>query len=407
MELTWGLEYLVLFGPPKNKVEVLDGRTRLVFPFLEREGAERHFAGWTEALSRWLDAAPSAVEKDGDRWRVEVGDATLTLFPRPIELQLPLHVPSDMALSGTFWRRDFWPGQPAGLETGWDHFLDHQDVALNVWRLCQEVRAREGGRALGRVELVLDDHSVVAPDQYYFRPGRQLERVGGEWYRGAPDLVAEVLSPVTRAVDRGPRMELYRRAGVPFYWLLDPLLEEIEEYELLRQDYRRVRQYRVEETFEPRAFPGLSVPAATLFDTQMKRHGEPRWREEPAEPVPHWLVPPERRLGLEYLMLLGQPHNRREIWDDRSPCLLAFGSEEEARLRLRHLLEEACRWEGVARVEPRPAGGCSETARVGRFHFERDGRRVTLRVAVDSARYRLMLEACASRDAWDWGEDEQ
>jgi hypothetical protein len=44
----WGLEYALLFGVPKNKPELIRGRTRCAFPFLERQQAEAHFTHWIE-----------------------------------------------------------------------------------------------------------------------------------------------------------------------------------------------------------------------------------------------------------------------------------------------------------------------------------------------------------------------
>jgi hypothetical protein len=43
----WGLEYLLLFGVPNNKWELLRGRVRWAFPFLDLDVAQDHFAVWT------------------------------------------------------------------------------------------------------------------------------------------------------------------------------------------------------------------------------------------------------------------------------------------------------------------------------------------------------------------------
>ncbi|HZK82435.1 MAG TPA: hypothetical protein VFC46_15240 [Humisphaera sp.] len=36
----WDLEYLLLFGPPENKLELLDGKTPCSFPFADRDAWE-------------------------------------------------------------------------------------------------------------------------------------------------------------------------------------------------------------------------------------------------------------------------------------------------------------------------------------------------------------------------------
>ena len=44
----------------------------------------------------------------------------------------------------------------------------------------------------------------------------------------APDWVCEVLSPSTERVDRGRKLDLYRREGVAHVWLVSPALQTLE-----------------------------------------------------------------------------------------------------------------------------------------------------------------------------------
>lgn len=398
----WGLEYLLLFGLPKNKLEVLSGKTRCVFPFLTRTEAEAHFAAWLEHLARWRGVSlPEVVDRPPRREAV-VDEMVLALFPLPIELRVPINLDILHALEGPFARRDFWEGQPPGKETGRDRLWDHGDVALNLWQFFRQVTSRMGGTHGGRSGVILPDTAAVEPDQYYFRPDRKPRMIRDGYVWDVPDLITEVLSPVGRVLDHGPRMEVYRRAGVAHLWLVDPLVETLEVYALEEGCYVRAAKLHAGETYRSPLFPEVPLAVHTLFDTQSKRHGD-RWKEEP-EPIPAWLLPPETRVGLEYFLLAGHPERRYEIWGDRAPCVLAFGSPEEAAARLRGLVEDAARWEALPPVQPLTLEPELEVAEIGRFRFTRRGRIVHLKVAVELEQYRLLLDAWASHEAWDWGE---
>jgi hypothetical protein len=330
----------------------------------------------------------------------------MSLYPRPIDLRMPVDGAVFDALYFSFWRRDLWPGQDPGRETGWESVQQHFDVQLNLWRLFGGFCHVYGGKRSGRVAIALDDRNAVEPDQYYFQVGPDECMIGKHYFHGVPRLVAEVLSPATRALDRGPRMEVYRRAGVPHLWLLDPETDTIEEYVASApgRAYSRIGRYGPGERFQPALFPERWVEVDALFDTQEKRHGSV---PDPAEleRVPEWLISSDTRIGLEVLFFFGHPERRYEIWDNRAPCLLSFGSPAEAELRFGHFLEDICCWEQARLSRPAPIEPGIEAAEAGRFRLTRRGRQVRLDVAVDARLYHEFLRVSARREAWDWGDD--
>jgi Uma2 family endonuclease len=277
-----------------------------------------------------------------------------------------------------------------GKETGWESSQRHADVQLNLWQLFRAFCKEFGGQHCGRSTIALDDRNAVEPDQYYFAGRRADCTIAGGYFQGVPRLIAEVLSPATRALDRGPRMEVYRRAGSPHLWLLDPETETVEEYALTQGQFHKTGQSGAGETFCPALFPETSVAVDSLFDTQDKRHGE-IWDPTELEPVPAWLVAPEQRLGLEVLFFFGHPERRYEIWNNRAPCVLAFGSAEEAEMRFGHFFEEICRWERAPLSRPRLIEPGVEIAEAGRFQLTRQGRQIRLDVAVDGQKFRDLL----------------
>ena len=84
--------------------------------------------------------------------------------------------------------------------------------------------------------------------------------------------------------------------------------------------------------------------------------------------------------------------------------MLAFGSDEEARTRLEHFLEDICRWEQVPLARPAALDSGTDVVEIGRFRLTRRGRHVHLDVAVDARKYRELLEVSARRESWDWGD---
>jgi Uma2 family endonuclease len=60
--------------------------------------------------------------------------------------------------------------------------------------------------------------------------------LGAKEVAGRPDWVLEVLSPSSRKKDKVLLRESYHRAGVPEYWLIDALEDEIDFQMLLRRD---------------------------------------------------------------------------------------------------------------------------------------------------------------------------
>lgn len=64
-----------------------------------------------------------------------------------------------------------------------------------------------------------DVDTVVEPDITIVCDPSKLDDRG---CKGAPDMVVEILAPSTQRHDRLVKLELYQRAGVREYWIVDP-----------------------------------------------------------------------------------------------------------------------------------------------------------------------------------------
>jgi Uma2 family endonuclease len=404
MKPVYGLECALFFGVPDNKVELLGGTSRWAFPFASRTESEAHFEQWLETIRRWKQVeSASPIRKSDLRWSAEARGIRIELFPRPIEIRFPIDWQAFDAFLSTFNRRDYWPGQLAEHPTGWDSMIDDGDIRLNVWTMLREFSSRHGGRSCGRVDIALAPGVGVSPDGYYYGTGCTDLMIEDDYFCAVPDLVIEVLSAPSRWLDRGPRMEVYRRAGVPRLWLVEPAIEAVELHEL-RGGYDCVGRYRAGDVFACDLFPGEVIRTEALFRTQSKRWQHAEAADEVSDPIPDWIVPPEMAVGLEYFFLLGHPERRWEFWNNKARSVLAFGSPAEATARLDHFVTEACQWQALPRPALSPMADDVQQTEVGKFQFTRRGRLVFLDLAIEGGRHREILATWADRDAWDWGE---
>lgn len=113
------------------------------------------------------------------------------------------------------------------------------------------------------VDVALGPHDVVRPDL----SGWRKERVPVKPQRPVdvvPDWVCEVLSPSNGAYDRVTKMELYRRYGVAFVWLVDPALRTIEAYRL-ETLYVRLGAWSTETEARIEPFDAVPLDVAGMF----------------------------------------------------------------------------------------------------------------------------------------------
>jgi len=145
-------------------------------------------------------------------------------------------------------------------------FPRHQLVASNVEAVLREYANRSHGLMLhAPLDIVLTDHVVLQPDVVYFRRERRVLIKDWEATRAVPDLAVEVLSSRTEPLDRGRKMDLLARFGLPEYWLVDPAKNTLEIHLLRGGAYQCVIEVGERGSVTSPTLPGLSFAAARLF----------------------------------------------------------------------------------------------------------------------------------------------
>jgi Uma2 family endonuclease len=108
------------------------------------------------------------------------------------------------------------------------------------------------------------DDTVVQPDISVICDGKKR---GDEGCRGAPDLIVEILSPSNTSEEYVRKFNLYLRAGVREYWVVEPKLKTVQVFELQDGAYRgTVYDSAATETAVPsKVLEGLSVTLSDVF----------------------------------------------------------------------------------------------------------------------------------------------
>ena len=141
----------------------------------------------------------------------------------------------------------------------------HQRVLANLTSLLNGyVNAHSLGVVLAApMDVLLAPTSVVQPDLLFICKER-LGIIKEANIQGPPDLVVEVLSPSTAAIDRGGKMSLYARYGVPHYWILDAQRLSLETYEIREGEYELISQFKKADPVKVQRFPDLKISLRKL-----------------------------------------------------------------------------------------------------------------------------------------------
>jgi Uma2 family endonuclease len=118
--------------------------------------------------------------------------------------------------------------------------LPHQDTLreMLVWLSTRLGDERPAPRVMcAPFDVYLGEDIVVQPDLLVLLPDR-LHLLADDGVHGAPSLVVEISSPGTATYDRHDKLLAYAQAGVPEYWLADPLAKSLEILVLHDRRYR-------------------------------------------------------------------------------------------------------------------------------------------------------------------------
>ncbi len=112
---------------------------------------------------------------------------------------------------------------------------------------------------------------VVVPDIAGWRLERMPELPDTAFFELPPDWVCEVLSPSTERYDRGAKRDIYAAAGVRHLWLLDPVCEQLETFELQNGRWLLLATYDAATTGRDGALIKVTAPPFDALPIDLQR----------------------------------------------------------------------------------------------------------------------------------------
>ena len=145
----------------------------------------------------------------------------------------------------------------------------HQQVAGRVFSVLDSWSIDSGlGEPSIMPGLIFSDSDNVIPDVIWISYERlaQIQDDAGH-FRGAPELVVEVLSPgkIHEDRDRSAKLKLYSVQGVQEYWIVDRVAQRVEIYRRNQARLVLTATLLVSDMITSPLLPNFSCEVARLF----------------------------------------------------------------------------------------------------------------------------------------------
>lgn len=141
----------------------------------------------------------------------------------------------------------------------------HQAIVGYLYTLLLTFAQRSGGVVrLAPLRMRLWPGKFREPDLLLLRKADDTRRQA-EFWSGA-DLVVEVVSADNPARDTKKKRHEYAQAGIPEYWIVNPLTETVTVLHLTGSHYTEHGTFRRGELASSASFPTLQADVTTIFE---------------------------------------------------------------------------------------------------------------------------------------------
>ncbi len=106
---------------------------------------------------------------------------------------------------------------------------------------------------------------VLVPDLGGWRKTRMAALVDDTFITLPPDWVCEVLSRSTMRMDRVEKLPVYAREGVPYVWLVDPIMRTLEAFKLQDGRYALLGTWKDDARIRVEPFEAIELELGILW----------------------------------------------------------------------------------------------------------------------------------------------
>ncbi len=134
--------------------------------------------------------------------------------------------------------------------------------------MLAHIRANQLGKVfMSPLDTVLSQYDVLQPD-ILFVSDERLHIINMQTnVQGAPDLVAEILSPSTAERELIAKRDLYAEHGVKEYWIIDPEARTLTQMTLEGTRYWTAGVLTCEQTLRSQVIEGFELCLVDIYNS--------------------------------------------------------------------------------------------------------------------------------------------
>jgi Uma2 family endonuclease len=145
------------------------------------------------------------------------------------------------------------------------HTLASSSLGGELFPHFQKQGGSDGWWIIDEPELHMGGH-ILVPDLAGWRKQRMPKLPETAWFETVPDWICEILSPSTTKIDRSEKMPIYADLGVSFLWLIDPILQTLEVYQLLDGHWSLLHSLKDADQVTTPPFESHTFPLSNLWE---------------------------------------------------------------------------------------------------------------------------------------------